>query len=313
MRELHGDDRLFAETEIASARCDFVRVRELFGELSKSSSRYALASLRFGVVAAIGLGDLRFLDAVLLKMAQFRASVMDDPKMCFLADIVDSWLKRWLWLPTGYPDWILRFDIADLPQQWRPLAAYLGAMARLNAGQFESAYATAALLMNFDATVGESESRMTAGSAYLRIARAIACRETGRLAEMRKWLSGVVHELAPHGFLMPFLIFMHSSRKSPVEELLVEVAPGEIPRYRELSRTYFVNLIRARNHLTGERTTDLLSYREFYLAMLLKRKISCKELAERFDLSTGRIKNILSNLYQKLQIHSRSQIDELVW
>ena len=77
-------------------------------------------------------------------------------------------------------------------------------MARLNAGQFESAYATAALLMSFDEKVDESDgSRLTAASAYLRMARAIACRETGREDEMRKWLVSVIHELAPHGFFLP--------------------------------------------------------------------------------------------------------------
>ena len=186
-------------------------------------------------------------------------------------------------------------------------------MARLNAGQFESAYAAAALLMSFDETVDESGSRLTAASAHLRMARAISCRETGRDDEMRKWLVELIRELAPHGFFLPFVIFLHCRHKSPVVEILTKVAPTEVRRYKELSKSYFANLIRARNHITGEKVTDELPLREFYLAMLLKRGLSYKELADRFGLSVGRIKNILSVLYQKLQIHARSEIGGLVW
>ena len=294
------------------ARCEFARARDLYGLLS-TSERYFLAAVRIGVIAAIGLGDLRFLDSVLEKVKQFRASVKDDPTGQKLADIVESWLRQWLWQPTGYPEWIARFDFTELPNVWQHPAAYLGVMARLNAGQFESAYAAAALLMSFDKTVDESGSRLTAASAHLRMARAIACRETGREDEMRKWLSEMIRELAPHGFILPFLIFMHCRHKSPAEEILAQVAPGEVARYREISRAYFANLIRVRNHITGEKTTDELSYREFYLAMLLKRGLSYKELADRFGLSVGRVKNLLLVLYQKLHIHSRTEIDRLVW
>ena len=312
LRDLRGEGRLFAEAEIAVARCDFARARELYGSLS-TSKRYFLAAVRIGVVAAIGLGDLRLLDSVLKKVKQYRASVKDDSVGQKLADIVESWLRQWLWQPTGYPEWITRFDFSELPDVWRHPAAYLGVMERLNAGQFESAYAAAALLMSFDETVGESGTCLTASRAYLRMARAIACRETGREDEMRRWLSEMIRELAPHGFFLPFLIFMHCRHKSPAEEILAQVAPALVARYRELSRSYFANLIRARNHITGEKTTDELSYREFYLAMLLKRGLSYKELADRFGLSVGRIKNLLLILYQKLHIHSRSGINDLVW
>ena len=312
LRELCGEDRLFAEAEIAVARCDFVRARELYCALS-TSKRYFLAAVRIGVVAAIGVGDLRLLDSVLKTVAQLRESVKDDQTWQKLADIVENWVRQWLWLPTGYPEWISRFDFTDLPKVWRHPASYLGVMARLNAGQFESAYAAAALLMSFDETVGESGTCLTASRAYLRMARAIACRETGREDEMRRWLTEMIRELAPHGFLLPFLIFMHCRHKSPAEEILAQVASGEVARYREISRTYFANLIRARNHITGEKTTDELSYREFYLAMLLKRGLSYKELADRFGLSVGRVKNLLLVLYQKLHIHSRTGINDLVW
>ena len=130
---------------------------------------------------------------------------------------------------------------------------------------------------------------------------------------MLKWLDEMIRTLAPHGFLLPRLLFMHGSHKSPVEELLAEVAPDQVPRYRSLAKEYFTNLIRVRNHYTGERTTEELSFREFYLAMLLKRGWAYKELATRFTISVGRMRNIVSILYEKLHIHNRHELTDLVW
>ena len=106
---------------------------------------------------------------------------------------------------------------------------------------------------------------------------------------------------------------MHGSHKSPVEELLAEVAPDQVPRYRSLAKGYFANLIRARNHYTGERTTEDLTFREFYLAMLLKRGWAYKELSDRFTISVGRMRNLVSILYEKLHIHGRNELKDLVW
>ena len=81
----------------------------------------------------------------------------------------------------------------------------------------------------------------------------------------------------------------------------------------EASKDYFANLIRARNHYTGEHVTTALSFRELYLAMLLKRDMSYKELSERFGVTVGRTKNIVSAIYNKLEIHSSCELRELVW
>ena len=106
---------------------------------------------------------------------------------------------------------------------------------------------------------------------------------------------------------------MHSTHKSPVEAQIAEIAPDSVSRYRELSKRYFANLIRARNHYTGEHMTTALAFREFYLAMLLKRDMSYKDLSERFGITVGRTKNIVSAIYDKLGIHSCGELRNLVW
>lgn len=278
------------------------------------SRRYFFVALRLGIIAAIGLGDLGLFDSIRTQLVRYRASLAAGSKELYLVDISESWIRQWLWLPSGYPEWICRFDFADVPKEWHRPAAYIGVVQRMNAGMFESAYAAAALMMSGFVEGEDVTSRyITEERVYLRMARAVACRETGRAEEMRKWLSDVIRELAPHGFILPFLLFMYGGHKSPVEQILAEVAPGEVARFKKVRSSYFINMIRTRNHMTGETITDELSFREFYLAMLLKRGFSYKDLASRFDLSIGRIKNIVLGLYEKLGIHARNELKDLVW
>ena len=307
LKGLRGDDRLFAQAELAVVRCDFKAAKELYGQLVKSP-RYFQAAVRFGVILAVGLGDVGLFDEVVGRLAVLRRTA-GDSAMQLSVDLAEGWLHQWLWIPTGYPEWIRRFDLENVPEQWRDSAAYLGARAYLVRGEFESAYAAAALMMNYE---GPGRN-VTARDVYLMLTRAVACRETGREAEMERWLGVVVRKLAPHGFLLPLLLFMHGRAKSPVEELLGEIRPDLVPRFREINLSYYKNLIRLRNHYLGECVTDGLSLREMYLGMLLKRGLSYGELAKRFGITVGRLKNVVSKVYEKLGIHSRSELKDLVW
>ena len=307
LKGLGGLARTFCEAELSIARCDFSRARSLAEQLL-GDDRYVLAAVRIGLIAAIGLGDLRFFDQVLRSLAQYRRRA-PSARSALGVEITEAWLRQFMWLPTVYPEWMCRFDLSEIPVSWHAAVAYLGVKIRICQGSFESAYAAASLFLNFVCP----RQDLSAASSHAKIACAVACRETGRTDEMMKWLEEAAQMLVPHGFLLPFLLFMHSSHKSPIEELIAEIAPDWVPRYRELSKRYFVNLIRARNHYTGEHVTMVLSFREFYLAMLLKRDLSYKELSERFGITVGRTKNIVSSIYDKLGIHSCSELRDLVW
>ena len=307
VKGLKGAARTFVEAELAIARCEFKRGMELTERLIRDE-RYVFAAVRIGIISAIGLGDLKAFDCFLKALAD-RGKRNTGPVIKCAVAITEAWLRQFLWISDGYPEWMDRFDLTDVPAPWRPAVAYLGVKIRLCRGQFESAYATASLFLNFICP----QHGISAACSYAKFALAIACRETDRTGEMLNWLDEMIRALAPHGFLLPLLLFMHGMHKSPVETLLAELAPDQVQRYRALAKGFFANLIRARNHYTGERTTEELSFREFYLAMLLKRGWAYKELADRFTISIGRMRNIVSILYEKLHIHSRSELKDLVW
>lgn len=307
LKGLEGSARTFCEAELAIARCEFGRGKALAEQLL-GDDRYVLVAVRLGLIAAVGLGDLGSFDQVLSSLAEYRRRAPCS-RSALGVEITEVWIRQFLWIPTGYPEWMCRFDLSDIPEPWRAAVAYLGVRIRICRGSFESAYATASLFLNFVC----SQQDISAACAYAKITCAIACREIGRTDEMKKWLGEAVRMLVPHGFLLPFLLFMHGSHKSPVEELGAGIASDLAPRLKNLAKGYFLNLIRARNHYTGEHVTTALSFREFYLAMLLKRGVSYKDLSERFGITVGRTKNIVSAIYDKLGIHSGGELQDLVW
>ena len=307
LKGLEGPARTFCEAELAIARCDFNRGKALAGQLL-CDDEYVLTAVRTGLIAAVGLGDLKFFDKVLCSLAQYRRRA-PSVRSALGVEITEAWVRQFLWLPTGYPEWMCRFDLSDIPEPWRAAVAYLGVKIRISQGSFESAYAAASLFLNFVCP----RQDISAACSHAKMACAIACRETGRTEEMKKWLGEVVQAIVPHGFFLPFLLFMHGSHGSPAEELIAEIAPDRVAWLRKAAKDYFANLIRARNHYTGEHVTTALSVREFYLAMLLKRNMSYKDLSVRFGVTVGRMKNIVSAIYDKLGIHSCGELRDLVW
>lgn len=305
---LSGEDRLFVEAELALVRCEFTKCRDLYGRL-KTSSRYGDSSVRFGIVAAIGLGDVRLFDSVLEDLETLRRTAQDR-SADIAVELVRAWVRQCLWLTDGYPEWICRFDMEGVPAVWHDPLAYLGVRIRLARAEFESAYATAALMMTYETDPADV---ITARRSYLQIIRAIACRETGRREEMMKWLRKVVRDICPHGFLLPLLLVMDGVASASVQTLLAEEAPAQLPRFRELTKSYYANFVKIRNHFTGENVSDQLSLREMYLAILLKRGLSYKEIADRFEITVGRAKNLVAAIYTKLGVSNRKQLEGRVW
>ena len=292
---------------MAIARCDFARAREL-AESLLFDDHYILAAVRLVVIAAIGLDDAALFDHALRALADYRQR--NPHRFSALGvEIVEAWLRQWLWIATGYPEWICRFDLSHVPEEWRQVATYIGMKIGILQGNFDLAYAVSSIFVNCFCP----KDGISIEGAYAKIACAIACRETGRQVEMCNRLESTVRLLAPHGFLLPFIMFMHGSNKSVVGELIGKIAPERLPRFKEESKRYFLNQIRIRNHYTGETITQELSLREFYLAMLLRRRTAYMELAERFGVTVGRLRNFVSHVYVKLDIHSRSDLDGLVW
>lgn len=62
------------------------------------------------------------------------------------------------------------------------------------------------------------------------------------------------------------------------------------------------------NQFTEDHITTILSLREYHLAQLVARRIPYAVIAGQFNISLGRLKNIMLEIYEKLGISNRDEL-----
>ncbi|MEN6639566.1 MAG: helix-turn-helix transcriptional regulator, partial [Smithella sp.] len=66
------------------------------------------------------------------------------------------------------------------------------------------------------------------------------------------------------------------------------------------------------NHFTEDNITLILSLREFHFAQLVARHVPYAKIAKQFNISVGRLKNIMLEIYEKLYISGRDELAHYV-
>jgi DNA-binding CsgD family transcriptional regulator len=72
------------------------------------------------------------------------------------------------------------------------------------------------------------------------------------------------------------------------------------------------NWIVFHNQFTKNNVTHILSLRESGIANLAVRGVPNAKIAEQFNISVGRLNNIMHEIYQKLYISGRKELSELI-
>ena len=72
------------------------------------------------------------------------------------------------------------------------------------------------------------------------------------------------------------------------------------------------NWIFFHNQFTEENITNILSMREFHIALQVVNHVPYTAIAEQYNISIGRLKNIMSEIYDKLIITKRDELAEYV-
>ena len=130
--------------------------------------------------------------------------------------------------------------------------------------------------------------------------------------EAARWCRAVVESAKPLGIILPFLGMVMGPKSAP-ERALSEGAPELLAKVKKLTNGYFRNLVKYHNRYTGDSVSEELRPREFFLAQSLKRGLRYKEIAERTGMSEGRVRNMISEIYDILHIGSAAEIGDLVW
>lgn len=301
-----GGLRRLLEMELALARCEFNRIRGYYDELDMRGDLY-LAGVPICVIGALGLGDKRLFSRI-LKDCEVYPERHGHPKARLAQEITLSWIRQFLRVGTGHPEWLLRMDLTQIPDEWKHQCAYLGMKGLLLRKDYAAAYRAASLLLNFDSR----RNVLAAFPTYERLVCAWACHELGRKSEARRWFRQTVDLTCQQGIILPHLLL--AAQIGPeMEEEIRRVSPQAAMRVRKMATSFFQNLIRFRNLFTGETMTTKLSPREFYIAQQLCDGFTYKEIAAKLGVSSGRVNNVVTDIYSKLNINGKSQLRKFVW
>lgn len=298
--------RLQYEAELAYLRGDFAPVMACFNKTSSNEAARLRASL-VAVAAAISLGDYLAYREIEDFLKRHISEGQDDlvsacAELGLACAAVSANVLKMV------PEWLKDGDFQVLPAEVRPFALYMRAKYLFLSGQIEGTLATAQTAL----ALSSPEEGITYYVIYLHLTCAIACYHLGRKEEAKSRLLEVMRMSLPHGFITPFAeIVTHLG--GLVEKCLLQ----EFPHCYDLvlgqwERTVR-NWITFHNQFAKDNITMLLSLREYYIAAQLVHKVSYAQIAKQQNISVGRLKNIVQDIYQKLYISSREELKKYIY
>ena len=304
---LTGELRLIAEAEIRIVRGEFEGMDRFYAAIRKDGRNF-LTAAGVALFGAVGSDDPLLFDTVLKDIAAY-PSRYGSPEAKLAVEIVMVWFRNFLNVPMECPEWLVNLDLASIPGEWRHQVAYLAVGCLKRKGEYKAAAVLADVVLNLEP---EKAVKSSAADILLKMERAKLCREEGRMVEAERWCRAVVESAKPRGIVLPFLGVMLGP-KSALERTLAKDAPELLAKVKKLTNGYFRNLVKYHNRYTGEKVSEDLTPREFYLAQSLKRGLRYKEIAERLGVSVSNVHNMIVVVYEKLHIRSNRSIGGKVW
>ena len=305
VRLRRGGLRSLLETELAMARCEFDVLKGYYETLDQKDPLY-LTGVTNCVVGALGRGDLRLFDRILKDLREYPER-NNDPHARLGREITEAWIRQFLRVKRGHPEWMVRGNLTQIPEEWKRQCAYLCVKGMFVRKEYDSAYAAASMLLNFDSR----KDVLSAFPVYERLVCGLSCHELGHREEAFAWFRQTAELCCPRGIILPFVLLV--AWLGPVmEDVIREIEPELAEKTRRIAPKFFANLIRFHNHFTGEMLTTDLSPREFYFAQQLVDGSSYKEIAAKLGVSSGRVNDLVRQIYGKLGVHGKDELAKLV-
>lgn len=298
--------RLQYEGELAYLRGDFARAMRCYDKTEGDEAARLRASL-VAVAAAISLGDYPAYLKIEAYLKSFVGGGFGSDRSA-IAELALASVAVSVNAPNMVPKWLSEGDFSAFPPQVKPqYMLYLRSKYFMCIGKYEIALGVAQTALTFCAP----ERGITFSEIYLRVVCALACHCLGREDEVRRWLLEAMRIALPHGFITPFAELV-SEFSGLVEQCLEEAFPDYCDVIIGQWERTVKNWITFHNHFTKDNITSILSLREYHLAQLVARRVPYAKIAKQFNISVGRLKNIMLEIYEKLFISSRDELAQYV-
>lgn len=297
--------RLQYEAELAYLRGDFAYTKRCY-QRTAGDDLARLRASSIAIAAAISVGDYplyseieTFLQGIV--QTNRNKSVSAFAELCVSNAYVSAGAMAMV------PGWLKDGDFSDLPPQAKPDAAYKRAKYFQFIGHYDAMLATAQTTLAFCT----SASGIAFHEIYLRTVCAIACCAMRRTDEARRWLSDSLRIALPLGFITPF-----AESATAFGGLLEQCLEQEFPEYYDavtsLWERTFTNWLDFHNRFTKNNITRVLTLREYELAVQVANRVPYEQIARQYNISVGRLKNKMNEIYSKLYVSNRKELSKLI-
>ena len=327
--------RLHFESEFAYLRGDFELTKSCF-KRTEGDDASRLRASSIAIAAAISTGDYAFYEGIeswlksIIRADSSRAdssqtgssrvdsshadsSQADSSRagssreIAAFAELMLSTAYSGAFAPNMLPDWLKKGDFSALPHLAKTDAIYKRIKYFQCIGQFESMLAAAQTALIYS----DSPQKITFHDIYLRIVCSIGCCSLGLTEEGEHWLLEAMNIALPHGFITPF-----AESASAFSGLLESLLKREYPEYYapilNKWKDTFTNWRAFHNQFTKRNVTLILSLRKYEIAQLAAHRVPYAKIAEQFNISIGRVNNIMREIYAELYVSNRDELAELI-
>ena len=295
------------EAELAYLRGDFARTMRCYDQTEGDEAAKLRVSL-VAVAAAISLGDYRAYSEIETYLKGYAAPRKNGGFPASLAEVALASAAVSMTAPNMVPDWLKDGDFSAFPPQASyPYLIYLRVKYFQCIGGYEAMLAAAQTALTFC----RLENDITFPEIYLWMTCAVACHYLGREEDARRRLLKAMRRYLPHGFITPFAE-LASESDGLVEQCLEEAFPDYYDAVVGQWKRTVKNWIAFHNKFTRDNITLILSLREYHFARLVARRVPYAKIAQQFNISVGRLKNIMLEIYEKLYISGRDDLVKYV-
>lgn len=298
---LSVDEHAQYQAELNHLRGNFEAVESYCQTVDAAQPTFLCAcSLR--LATAVERGDyVNYSDTI--KVLEAIAQKAKQPQDRLLAEMACVLAAVSMYDGGHLPAWLQEGDLSLFPHEALPWALYIRVKYLEMQKRYDSMLATARTALLFCSQPG----MISTVELYLRLSCAAAYNGLGDDRACASWLGDALARALPHGLVTPF-----ADTALSYGGMLEPLVQSRWPRYRESiignPNISWKSWIAFHNQFAKDNITLVLSDQEYTLALHLAKGKTYSEAAKTMHLSVGRVKNLVSSIYAKLNITNRKEL-----
>jgi len=299
--------RLHFEGELAYLRGDFDRVIRCFHRTNgDNASRLRACSLT--VAAAISTGNYALYTEIETYLKGIIKENIGENIITNVAELALDTAYVSTIAPNMASHHLKNGNFNGIPSKMKLDAVYKRVKYFQCVRNFEAMLTAAQTALTF---CDSNREIITYADIYLRLSCAIACCSLGNTAEAERYLAETLKICLPHGFITPF-----AESATAFGGLLERCVEHNFPEHysviiKQWKRT-FTNWISFHNLFTKDNVSSVLSLRNYEIATLVARRVPYSEIAKNFNISVGRLNNIVREIYDEFLISSKKELAKFI-